>query len=45
MYLTDLLKQIEKAVLLTSSQEYELATVKSTGSLYKMLKWMSGARS
>ena len=38
MDLADWLLQIEKVVLLTHSQEYELATAKSTSTPYKMLK-------
>ena len=34
----DWLLQIEKVVSLTHSQEYELATAKSTSTPYKMLK-------
>ena len=36
--LADWLLQIEKVALLTHSQEYELATAKSTNTPYKMLK-------
>ena len=38
MDLADWLLQIEKEASLTHSQEYELATAKSTSTLYKMLK-------
>ena len=38
MDLADWLLQIEKVASLTHSQENELATVKLTGTLYKMLK-------
>ena len=38
MYLADWLLQIEKVASLTHSQEYELATAKSTSTPYKMLK-------
>ena len=38
MDLVDLLLQIEKVAVLTNSQEYELATAKSTTASYKMLK-------
>ena len=34
----DWLLQIEKVAVLTNSQEYELATVQSTSTPYKMLK-------
>ena len=43
--LRDWLLQIEKVALLTSSQEYDLAMAKSTGTSCKMLKGMGGARS
>ena len=38
MELADLLLQIEKVVLLINSQEFKLATAKSTSTAYKMLK-------
>ena len=38
MDLADWLLQIEKVASLTHSQEYELATAKSTCTPYKMLK-------
>ena len=38
MDLADWLLQIEKVAPLTHSQEYELATAKSTRTPYKMLK-------
>ena len=38
MDLADWLLQIEKVASLTQSQEYELATAKSTNTPYKMLK-------
>ena len=44
MDLDDWLLQIEKVVLLTSSQEYELAMARSSVTPYKMLKQMGGAR-
>ena len=40
MDLTNWLLQIKKVSVLTNSQEYELATAKSTGTPYKMLKKM-----
>ena len=38
MELADWLLQIEKVASLTHSQEYELATAKSTSTPYKMLR-------
>ena len=38
MELADWLPQNEKVALVTHSQEYKLATVKSINTLYKMLK-------
>ena len=40
MDLADWLLQVKTAAVLTNSQEYELATAKSTSTPYKMLKGM-----
>ena len=40
MHLADWLLLIEKVASLTHSQEYELATAKSTSTPHKMLKWL-----
>ena len=45
MDLGDWSLQTEKVALPTSSQEHELGMAKSTGTLYKKLKQMGGARS
>ena len=42
--LADCLLQIEKVVLLTNSQEYDLATAKLTSTSYEMLKRMGKDR-